>query len=78
METGHWYFFCLYSESGDMVIDHTHGGEPVTRTDHGKEVDVTLVKAHCVVIASRCDWFRRALLSGMRESIDKSVDFYYL
>lgn len=57
-------------ESGDVVIDHTDG-EPVVRTDHGKEVDIHKVPGHCVVIAARCDWFRRALLSGMRESIDK-------
>lgn len=29
--------------------------------------------AHRVVVASRCDWFRRALLSGMKESIQKYV-----
>ena len=62
--------FLLLSESGDVVIDHTQG-EPVARADHTKEVDIHQVQAHCVVIASRCDWFRRALLSGMRESIDK-------
>lgn len=33
------------------------------------------IRAHCIVIASRCDWFRKALLSGMRESINKYVDF---
>ncbi len=53
-----------------MVIDHTNG-ETLTRTDQEKEVDIHKVPAHCVIIASRCDWFRRALLSGMRESIDK-------
>jgi hypothetical protein len=29
------------------------------------------IKAHRVIVAARCDWFRRALLSGMREAIDK-------
>ena len=57
-------------ETGDVVVDHSNG-DPVTRTDHQKEVDIHKVPAHCVVIAARCDWFRRALLSGMRESIDK-------
>ena len=61
-------------ESGDVVIDHTHG-EPIRREDHQREVDIHQVRAHCVVIAARCDWFRRALLSGMRESIDKYVHF---
>lgn len=27
--------------------------------------------AHRVIVAARCDWFRRALLSGMKESIQK-------
>ncbi|GFW08968.1 BTB domain-containing protein [Trichonephila clavipes] len=31
------------------------------------------IKAHCIVIASRCDWFRKALLSGMKESINKKI-----
>lgn len=31
------------------------------------------VSAHRVVVASRCDWFRRALTSGMKESIDRFV-----
>ncbi|XP_015924339.2 uncharacterized protein [Parasteatoda tepidariorum] len=31
------------------------------------------IKAHCIVIASRCDWFKKALLSGMKESIDKKI-----
>lgn len=56
----------------DTVIDHTRG-EPVGHTTQEREVEVHLVRAHCVIIASRCDWFRRALLSGMRESIDKKI-----
>ena len=60
----------MVSETGDVVVDHMHGS-PISRTDHQRDVDVFTVPAHCVFIASRCDWFRRALLSGMRESIDK-------
>lgn len=32
-----------------------------------------VIKAHRVVVASSCDWFRKALLSGMKEDIDKLV-----
>ncbi|XP_045474802.1 uncharacterized protein LOC123680773 [Harmonia axyridis] len=32
-----------------------------------------IIKAHRVVVASRCDWFRKALLSGMKEDIDKKI-----
>ena len=31
------------------------------------------IAAHRVIVATRCDWFRRALLSGMKESIERSV-----
>ncbi|XP_047118625.1 uncharacterized protein LOC124799129 [Schistocerca piceifrons] len=31
------------------------------------------VRAHRVIVAARCDWFRRALLSGMREAIDRKI-----
>lgn len=30
-----------------------------------------VVKAHRVILAARCRWFYRALLSGMREAIDR-------
>ncbi|XP_060529627.1 uncharacterized protein LOC132704030 [Cylas formicarius] len=32
-----------------------------------------VIKAHRVIVAARCDWFRRALQSGMREAIDKKI-----
>ncbi|XP_069165667.1 LOW QUALITY PROTEIN: uncharacterized protein [Procambarus clarkii] len=31
------------------------------------------LRAHRVVAAARCEWFRRALLSGMREAIDRCI-----
>ncbi|XP_057367021.1 LOW QUALITY PROTEIN: uncharacterized protein LOC130688040 [Daphnia carinata] len=34
---------------------------------------VHAVKAHRVVLAARCRWFHRALLSGMREAIDRKI-----
>ncbi|CAL1278747.1 unnamed protein product [Larinioides sclopetarius] len=37
------------------------------------EMQHVTIKAHCIVIASRCDWFRKALLSGMKESINKKI-----
>lgn len=35
------------------------------------EEEKFVIRAHRVIVAARCDWFRRALLSGMREAIDK-------
>lgn len=37
------------------------------------EEEKFVIRAHRVIVAARCDWFRRALLSGMREAIDKLV-----
>lgn len=33
------------------------------------------IAAHRVIVATRCDWFRRALLSGMKESIERYEGF---
>ena len=30
-----------------------------------------IIRAHRVVVSARCCWFRQALLSGMREAIDR-------
>ncbi|XP_055954606.1 uncharacterized protein LOC126812091 [Patella vulgata] len=51
---------------GDIVIDHT-------KLEHSENHDVYEIHAHCVIVSARCDWFRRALLSGMRESINKKI-----
>ena len=53
-------------------MDHTGAGS-VERTDHECDVTSCSIPAHRVIIAARCDWFKRALLSGMRESIDRYV-----
>lgn len=37
------------------------------------KVEVHEIKAHRVIVASQCDWFRRALLSGMKEAIDRKI-----
>lgn len=44
--------------------------------DHTEDCDQIqeeklIINAHRVIVAARCDWFRRALLSGMREAINK-------
>ena len=33
--------------------------------------DVVVIPAHRVIVAARCEWFKRALLSGMKEAIDR-------
>lgn len=62
-------------ESSDIVVDHTQGRRVESQSSEKMETR-HLMKAHCAVIAARCDWFRRALLSGMRESIDKKIEVH--
>ena len=36
----------------------------------------TKIKAHRVIVSSRCPWFKRALTSGMKESIERKICLY--
>lgn len=66
----------LVRDMGDIVIDHTHGGDPIERQEDDHDMEIHQIPAHCVVLAARCNWFSRALLSGMRESIDKKITIH--
>eukprot|EP00058_Branchiostoma_floridae_P010098 XP_002595586.1 hypothetical protein BRAFLDRAFT_117505 [Branchiostoma floridae] len=64
-------FHVIYPQDvSDLVIDHSAGGM-LSRTDDTPEVEE--IHAHRVIVAARCDWFRRALLSGMKEAIDRRI-----
>ncbi|XP_059139140.1 LOW QUALITY PROTEIN: uncharacterized protein LOC131927488 [Physella acuta] len=69
-------------EGGDIIIDHTASqadgcaGAEMAKSSGPEahdEVEVHEIRAHRVVVAARCDWFRRALLSGMKEAIDRKI-----
>ncbi|XP_077980159.1 uncharacterized protein LOC144435438 [Glandiceps talaboti] len=76
-------------EDSDVVIDHTHGllaqaaaaappppsPPPAAAASQRPDVETEVfeIKAHRVIVAARCDWFRRALNSGMREAIHKKI-----
>lgn len=53
----------MITEGVESVISHPGVDVPVE--------EVCTISAHRVIVAARCDWFRRALLSGMREAIDR-------
>ncbi|XP_017785530.1 PREDICTED: uncharacterized protein LOC108568763 isoform X2 [Nicrophorus vespilloides] len=55
------------SQSDQTLREHAQGVS--TSADDER----TIIRAHRVIVATRCDWFRRALLSGMREAIDKKI-----
>jgi len=46
----------------------TEAAEPAT-----KALQVHSFKAHRVIVAARCEWFKKALMSGMQESINRKV-----
>lgn len=62
----------------DMEFEILVNNLPTEETARGHEEDCDqlederlIIKAHRVIVAARCDWFRRALLSGMKEAINK-------
>ncbi|KYB25250.1 uncharacterized protein LOC100141518 [Tribolium castaneum] len=52
----------------EIVAANSEQSENETQSEEER-----IIKAHRVIVAARCDWFRRALLSGMREAIDKKI-----
>ncbi|XP_005112555.1 uncharacterized protein LOC101850692 [Aplysia californica] len=70
-------------EGGDIVIDHTgsshdSGARAEAAGGGGREggeeeEEVVEIRAHRVILAAQCDWFRRALLSGMKEAINRKI-----
>ena len=62
-----------YADMKFLVHD---GSEPLMTDDSTADQDGSnCLRAHRVVLASRCDWFRRALTSGMKESIERLDNF---
>lgn len=56
----------------DMTFLIAHGSESATTNESTAAPHASnCLLAHRVVLASRCDWFRRALTSGMKESIER-------
>ncbi|KAK3802051.1 hypothetical protein RRG08_064644 [Elysia crispata] len=57
------------------AVGGTNSANPATAEGEEEEVEVEVheIKAHRVIVAARCDWFRRALLSGMKEAIDRKI-----
>lgn len=58
----------------EIVVNNSAGEQ--TLRDHAESNDSIedehlIIHAHRVIVAARCDWFRRALLSGMKEAITK-------
>lgn len=38
---------------------------------HKSSIQVHTFRAHRVIVAARCEWFKKALMSGMQESLTR-------
>ncbi|KAG5890631.1 hypothetical protein JTB14_020335 [Gonioctena quinquepunctata] len=69
----HLYLQLLNSQmKTDMEFEVIGNNAEQTESSTSTE-ERSIIKSHRVIVAARCDWFRRALLSGMREAIDKKI-----
>ncbi|KAG4075849.1 hypothetical protein HA402_003675 [Bradysia odoriphaga] len=44
-----------------------------TQDDGSSQLQVHTFRAHRIIVASRCEWFHKALTSGMQESINRKI-----
>jgi len=49
------------------------GDVPLGEPSKHESPEPLVVPAHRVIVAARCPWFRRALMSGMKESIERKI-----
>ncbi|XP_034251805.1 uncharacterized protein LOC117651669 isoform X2 [Thrips palmi] len=67
-------FEVIATKDLDLAGEGNQPGTESTPSDDAEpKEEIHTVKAHRVIVAARCDWFRRALLSGMRETIDRKI-----
>lgn len=57
----------------DMMLEISCSVDNSSSEELSPTEEKCVIQAHRVILAARCEWFKRALLSGMREAIDKSV-----
>lgn len=61
------------STNTDMEFEIITSSDSESTDELNQPETISVIKAHRVVVASRCDWFRKALQSGMKEDIDKKI-----
>ncbi|KAH8356558.1 hypothetical protein KR200_002862 [Drosophila serrata] len=60
------------TQLADMEFEvHTYA--PIKPDTETTTLQVHSFKAHRVIVAARCEWFKKALMSGMQESINRKV-----
>lgn len=59
-------------DSVDMIaVVHEDDDDEHSDGDEDKRSNVYEIKCHRVILAARCPYFKRALLSGMKEDIER-------
>lgn len=55
----------------EIIPESTNSEQSAEEDCTPSDEERSVIRAHRAIVAGQCDWFRRALLSGMREAIDK-------
>ena len=63
--------FIVYEDCPDDGAAPSSEGLVGVATSRSEDGGGVVIKAHRVIVASRCEWMKRALMSGMREAIDR-------
>lgn len=61
----------LHKDDFEVAQAHTQLQAPHSVQLQRPPTQVHTFRAHRVIVSSRCDWFKKALLSGMQESIKR-------
>lgn len=63
--------FDFSPDDAALLFGGTGSGTGGAGTPQAKNQSSHTFKAHRVIVAARCEWFKKALLSGMQEDINR-------
>lgn len=66
--------FEVHTYASSTISDRSWATLMATHTElKNVSLQIHSFKAHRVIVAARCEWFKKALMSGMKESINRKV-----
>ncbi|XP_058127518.1 uncharacterized protein LOC131291239 [Anopheles ziemanni] len=66
----------ILADNSNTAVEMDVGGSGTRSTGIVKGSQSHCFKAHRVIVAARCDWFKKALISGMQEDINRKIIIY--
>uniref|UniRef100_A0A182JMU1 BTB domain-containing protein n=1 Tax=Anopheles atroparvus TaxID=41427 RepID=A0A182JMU1_ANOAO len=66
----------LVASTASGPVEMEVGSGSTRSTGIAKDSQSHCFKAHRVIVAARCDWFKKALISGMQEDINRKIIVY--